>query len=102
MPAMLRANIQPATAFIESFCLYHDADAPYVQQKRQEKLQQMQRSPPRFALRPDVFFVPGGTAASPFDELENFISQHYERVDKNRYPELGDGLPVIVYELQKL
>lgn len=101
IPAMLRAGIQPSTPYIEGFCFYHDADSAYVQDKRQDMMHRMQKNPPRFAIMPGVFFRPGGDAASPFNELTDFIHQHYEVVGKERYPELDNNLPMTIYELKK-
>ena len=101
IPAMLRAGIQPSTPYIEGFCFYHDADSTYVQDKRRDMMHRMQSNPPRFAIMPGVFFRPGGDAASPFNELTDFVQQHYEVVGKERYPELGNNLPMTIYELKK-
>lgn len=100
-PAMLRAGIRPASPYLEGFPLYHDADTQYVQRIRADMLGRLRNQPPRFLIKPVNFFAPRGNAASAFTELDQLIREHYEIVDKNRYPELGDNLPLTIYEKKK-
>lgn len=100
-PAMLRAEIQPTTPYLEGFPLYHDANDNYVQHIRSDMLARMQKNPPRFIIRPVNFFAPGGATASQFDALDHFIENRYALVDAARYPELGEKLPVMIYERKK-
>lgn len=100
-PAMLRAGIQPVSPYLEGFPLHHDANSPYIQKIRADMIAGLRNEPPRFFIKPVNFFAPRGSTASAFTELDQFIKEHYETVDKNRYPELGDNFPLTIYEKKK-
>lgn len=84
--ALMRVHALPATPYLESFPLYHDANTRYVQTIRHDMLSRLQAHPPRFIIRPANFFAPGGDAASRFTALEQFLLQHYSVVQDARLP----------------
>lgn len=100
-PAMLRAGIEPSTPYLEGFPLYHDADSAYVQQIRIDMLQRLQKNPPRFMIRPVNFFAPGGSSASPFNELDAFIAANYEQVNEKKYPDIKNIHSITILERKK-
>jgi hypothetical protein len=76
--ALLLAQAQTATRFVEDIPLYLQPDSPVTQAFRREFLDDMQKNPPAFFVYIHNFFHPaGGNRLKEFRELYRFLQENY-------------------------
>jgi hypothetical protein len=93
--AMLQTRTPIATEYVFDFYFYHHISNPYIQNLRNDFMNQLGESRPRFIIEvtsPDKPWVGGDdTTRTKFPELQNFLDENYSiTIQKDDY---------VIYEL---